>query len=301
MSLSQTAFRIAPESLEQFHKRTYNNNSMNKSLLSHLDIHIYSSYRKHKEKETPLCTSCKASYTVEATLILPWVIGLIIFILFLLRICMLQIGVQRALDETSQQAAVAAAYETELSLPLLAASCNQKIASSDVPVSYMIGGLLGISYGDSKINDNYIDLVASYEVVFPVGIFGRYQWHICQHAKCRKWIGWDPSEENGSIRYVYVTAEGSVYHTYYDCVYLHPTIRAVTFREIDGLRNDDGRRYSACRACHASGQEQETIYITDYGEVYHVSLGCSSLKRTIYRKRLSEVEDLPLCSKCEGR
>ena len=67
---------------------------------------------------------------------------------------------------------------------------------------------------------------------------------------------------------------------------------------ISEYRNQDGREYSECDRCF--DEYAVTFYITDYGELAHCSLTCSSLKRTIELVPLSEVGDRGLCQKCEA-
>ena len=95
---------------------------------------------------------------------------------------------------------------------------------------------------------------------------------------------------------VYVTETGLVYHKDYHCTYLDLSIRMVQGKEISGLRNESGGRYYACE--HCGGKGGGSAYITDYGDRYHSSLSCSSLKRTVYAVPLSEVIGKGACSKC---
>ena len=53
--------------------------------------------------------------------------------------------------------------------------------------------------------------------------------------------------------------------------------------------------YDKCKYC--SPPTNSVVFTTEEGECYHTSISCSRLKRTVSRKKLSEV-DLPPCSKC---
>ncbi len=97
---------------------------------------------------------------------------------------------------------------------------------------------------------------------------------------------------------VYVTETGTVYHKKRDCPYLNPAITMVEASRVGEERNDSGGIYHPCETCRPRGGD--TYYITKYGTVYHGSLQCPALKRTVYAVKLSEVGDKMPCSKCGG-
>ena len=279
--------------------------TINKSLLITQGIVPFSfDLANHKssknEKETPLCTSLQASYTVEATMVFPLFITFFIILFFLMRALAVEAGIQRVLDETGRQMAVLCTdKEQNLSISELAASCNAKILKEKVPLSYIDGSLMGIHYEESVIEGNYIDLVASYRLTFPISLLGRHGITVRQRSRNRKWIGWDPSEGTDGD-YVYVTESGSVYHTRLSCAYLHPSIEACSTKEVGDRRNESGKKYKGCKSCHAAKNKKQTVYLTQYGETYHCSLRCSAIKRTIYRRKREEVQILSKCQKCGG-
>ncbi len=246
----------------------------------------------------PKSISLRASMTVEAAVVLPVFVCLMVFIMFFMRIMWVEISVQNALDETSQQMAVVAAYQENMSLAEVIAICDAKVLQDDVAVSFIDSGLLGLDYSASSVEDNYVELRVSYNVTFPLKMFGSMCWNMTQVSINRKWVGWDPDEDTSSGEYVYITEYGNVYHTKLSCSYLNPTISAVSASEVSSQRNSSGHKYNACSSCSGTSNDSGTVYITDYGETYHVSLTCSGLKRTIYRKALSEVSGVSACSKC---
>ncbi len=97
---------------------------------------------------------------------------------------------------------------------------------------------------------------------------------------------------------VYITETGTVYHKKRDCSYLNPSIETVDASRIGEQRNESGGIYHPCEVCHPRGGD--TYYITKYGTVYHDSLQCPGLKRTVYAVKMSEVGDRSPCSKCGG-
>ncbi len=292
MSLSNTHILVAPDMRNTSKKISV------KSLLNNTNIYICSIHSRKKFKETPLCTSCRGSYTIEAAVVLPILLCLGIFAIFFMKILCIQIGIQRAMDETGQQVAALSPYIEDLSVSKVAILCNTRIKKEKVPVSYIKGREMGISYKQSSVEGNNVLLIATYTIDFPLQIFGKMNWKISQRSLHRKWVGWDPKEGTDGETYVYVTRYGKAYHLRYGCPYLQPAIRCVDKGDIRKLRNYNGQKYKACKSCGAKKKKEGEVYLTEYGEAYHRSLGCAGLKRTIYRKHLKEVSQLNCCGKC---
>lgn len=101
--------------------------------------------------------------------------------------------------------------------------------------------------------------------------------------------------EDGQI--VYITEKGTVWHSDYQCSYLQLSIQYVQYSELQNMRNEGGGKYHKCEQC-VYGQAMNGVYITSYGNRYHNSLNCSSLKRTIRAVHKSEVAGRGGCSKC---
>ena len=113
---------------------------------------------KPNRKEAPSCTSVSASYTVEASVILPFFLAAVLFVLFFFRIMSVQWGVQRALEDTCRLLAVTAktkSGETESeemgsggmeSDGIYGAMVYYllRLREYEVPFSYIQGGMLGM-------------------------------------------------------------------------------------------------------------------------------------------------------------
>lgn len=291
MSLSEIQFEVLSG------WKRYKQKSKNKALLCKWKHNMLSIHSKNKRKETPLCTFLKGSYTIEAAVVLPIFICLGVFMLFYLRILGMEMGIQRILDETGQQAAVASAYTKEITKEELAFICNVKIKKEQIPLSYIKGDILGISYENTSVEGNYVRLIVHYKISFPIQIFGNLSETITQRSIHRKWVGWD-KDETFFREYVYITPYGKAYHCRYGCPYLQPAIHAVDKKTVKEKRNQAGGKYRACKSCMAKRKKEGVVYITTYGEVYHASLGCSGLKRTIYRRHLEEIGNRVACAKC---
>ncbi|MCF0131286.1 MAG: hypothetical protein HUJ71_06135 [Pseudobutyrivibrio sp.] len=233
----------------------------------------------------------------------PLFITAMVFMIFFMRVLEVQSGIQRSIDMSSRVVASTASKADEESKLLTEAIASSLvlIEKNNVPVSYIGGGMAGISFLKSSVKGNYIELRADYNITFPVGLLGRYSYQMTQIARNRKWIGYDPDENAKDGVYVYITKTGVAYHTTVKCPYLSPSVKAVNANDINNMRNQSDGKYYPCKNCDAKRNHGATVYITDYGEVYHSTLTCSSLKRTINKVLLEKVKDTHRpCGKCGG-
>ena len=160
---------------------------------------------------------------------------------------------------------------------------------------YVVGGESGVCFVGSSLPDDhgYIDLQITYLVHVNIPLLGSHS-HLCrEHIRQRAYLGYrEPEEdinEDEDNRYVFVAKNGVVYHTSRSCTYLMPDIHS------SSKTSAESSGYTPCEYCGASAEG--TVYITTDGDRYHSVRNCSRLKRTVFRKKKSEVE-LPPCSKC---
>ncbi len=273
------------------------------------------------------------SYTVEAAVILPIVLFCCLFVFLLIRILMLQWGIAYSLDEAARNLALiesrteegntAEVSQNKTDMPKVGPEeasalgveggdglgsqsfggtatavlyANSLMKHYNVPLHYVRGNYLGLNYLDSTVTDNWIDLKVSYWVSVPFPILSRFDWRYTQQAKARRWSGYEPETDSYEDLMVYITPYGNAYHLSKSCPYLCPSIRAVARSAVAGERSEDGNRYYPCAKCGFF--KSNYVFVTDYGEVYHTSLSCSGLKRTIRRVKLKEATGYHACPKC---
>lgn len=266
------------------------------------------SYSQSTQYEAPFYASLKrGSYTVEAMIVLPLFITLMMYGVFFFRILQVQAGVQAAIDSATRVIAVASPMwesEQEDEIGTMAGAITYatlKIAEDEVPTWYIRRGIVGMDFSKSSAKGNYVDINVTYEMGFPIGLLGKYSFEVTQEARSRKWTGFDPSENRNDTEYVYITAYGTVYHTNYDCTYLNPSIKKVSASSVNSKRNKSGAKYYCCKACKGNDNDG-SVYITDYGTLYHSKLSCSRLKRSVKKVPLEEVQDImPKCNKCDSK
>ncbi len=276
-------------------------------------------------KEMPFYASfLKASYTIEAAIIMPLFITLMVFGIFIFRVLQVQSGMQQSINTASRTMAVSLgnvansgesnkdvnpdgedpSVKGELSEAALLAStialAGVEVANNHVPLEFIDGGAAGINFLESDASGNYIDLKISYEMTFPVGLLGDYSFEVNQRARNRKWVGYDKSEGSTDGTYVYITDHGEVYHRNYFCTYLNPSVHRVGESEVPNLRNKSGGKYYQCKRCKGT-KANGFLYVTDYGEAYHTDVNCTEIKHNIKKVLYEEVKDkMNPCSKCSA-
>lgn len=317
MSLKSINFPISPRLLAPGeNKEPINLSNINESRL----------HSKNKNLEMPFYASLKkASYTIEATIIIPLFISLMVFGIFTFRLLQVQSGIQQSIDNASRIMAVSLGNTAnsgesdkdvnpdqedptisgELSEAGLLAStialAGVEVINHDVPLEFIDGGAAGIYFLDSSAAGNYIDIKVSYKMTFPIGLLGKYSFDVTQRARNRKWVGYDKSEGESDGTYVYITDHGKVYHNNYYCTYLNPSVHRIAKNEVKDKRNSGGAKYYQCARCK-SVKANGFLYITDYGTAFHNDVNCTEIKHNIKKVLLEEVKDkMPACSKCGGK
>ncbi len=217
-----------------------------------------------RSERTSLCILKKAALTVEAAMVVPIFVMLIVCIASIMRIYSGTLETMSSLRDASEQAAIL------------------------------------VSVVDA---DTWIDLPGAMTFkpfYMPAGVSPVTVW--CK-GSARSWVGRDAegAAEAGKAEapeYVYVTEYASVYHTSSECSHLHLSIHSVDASSLPYLRNESGAKYKPCEKCAAHSGAAGTVYITEDGDRYHTSAGCSGLKRTVRMVEADEAEGLRECSRC---
>ena len=294
--------------------------------INFLKFKITTQKQSQRKPEMPFYASLKkASYTIEAAIILPLFITFMVFGMFIFRLFQVQSGVQQSIDMASRTMAVTLGNMSnegesdrdvksssdnqtitgELSEAVLLAStiglCGYEIGKRNVPIGYVDGGLMGFDFLNTSVDGNYIDIQVEYQLTFPVGLLGQYTFPVSQRARTRKWVGYDKSENTIDANYVFITEKGERYHTNYYCTYLNPSVHKVTKEQLKDARNESGGIYYQCHRCKGTKAEG-FLYITDYGVAYHNDINCKEIKHDIRKVLYEAVKDkMPPCSRCAGK
>lgn len=157
-----------------------------------------------------------------------------------------------------------------------------------------------LSFIFSSCKDDVIDVVGTYKIEPWGNIFNVPAWQLISRGRVKSWTGYAEQEmsSDSEERIVYITETGEVYHLSKSCTYLDLSIRSMNAEDIENSRNKSGGKYVPCKKCRP--KEGVVVYVTDYGESYHGTLTCSSLKRSITEIYISQVGDRRCCKKCAG-
>ena len=244
------------------------------------------------------CTCKKASYTLEAAVVIPLLAGYLVTILFFFTILDIQCAVDEALFFAGRKTAVESSVvdsEEVLFLSAEAYMCYALKDNSQIQ-KYVPHGVLGISLFDSRISGEYIWLKADYVVELPISFLGINRVNLSSQNCFRKWTGDRQMEDAGE--YVYVTKTGQVYHASLSCRVIDLSIQSASLGVIPALRGKNGQKYYECSRCKWKDDKKERVYYTDYGELYHKDIACSALKRTVEKIRLEDINGRRPCSFC---
>lgn len=231
--------------------------------------------KKKNYERIALCTLRKASLTVEASVILPVFLLAMTMLISVIDVCRVKVEAQA---ELTQQAKKLSMY----------------------------------AYAASEIYENeYVDLYKIETYDLPVKLFPFQPVKLAIRARVHTWTGRSDAENNAASDsedasdMVYITERETVYHTNENCTHLDLSIMQTDKNSLSDLRNEVGGKYYACEKCCGSSHGNDSAsygsiyYITENGSSYHVSLNCSSLKRTTKLVKKSEVTHLEECERCK--
>lgn len=235
-----------------------------------------------------------ASLTVEAALVFPLFLFALTAVLFFFRVLQVSQMTQGALAAAGSFVSLEA--ETEDELLLLAVGYFQKeLLTEEFPDDVLAGGRLGISWSESELSGEYVDLRIRYQCKLPFRMFGLGNIPVNQRVYMKKWTGYpgDGGTEE-TERFVYITQTGEVYHVSADCTHLKLSTKIM---ECEAAKKAG---YTPCMVCGPIPGTYTYYYVTEDGMRYHTVMDCRSLKRTVYRIPFSEVGDRRACSRCGG-
>lgn len=256
-----------------------------------------------------------AGMTVEACLVLPIFLFAFLNIISIVEIYRLQGNMSAAMHDTAKRMAVygyeyrqiggssmGAAESLGLTYLYAAGKVRAKLGEAYLDSSPLAGGGASVLWMRSSVmqDNDCIDLVAEYRIEPPAAVAGYQPRVLFNRIRTRAWTGYDnaahSTDSAAQEEIVYITEDGSVYHRSRGCSYLRLSIAAVDKAFLDTQRNKDNSKYYPCAECGSFCGS--TVYITDYGNRYHSTLGCSGLKRTVIAVPISQTGGRSACSKC---
>ncbi len=258
-------------------------------------------------------SSClPASMTVEAAFVLPFFLFAFLNLISVLELYRLQSNMSAAMHAAAKEMAVYGYEYKELSgsdAGTLESLGITYIYAANRVRSALGGGYLdqspmsgSIHWMQSRImkEEECIDLVAVYRIAPFSVMMGYDSRYLYNRIRTRAWTGYDNAQAAADgadgEEIVYITPEGTVYHRSRGCTYLKLSIVAVDIKSLEAMRSSNGEIYYPCEVCGKNCGS--TVFVTSYGNRYHSTLQCSSIKRTVLAVRISETGGRGACSKC---
>lgn len=251
-------------------------------------------------KKTFSCISRnQGSLTVEAALVLPLFLFVMLSIFSIGRMMHIEHEIGHGIVECGKELAI----EQTNSAGLLLLDSKMRTYTNETYLnqSCLDSGMGGIYYlGSSyKEEEQCYYLRASYYCRIAIPLIGEITIPFSQQVKQKAFTGYDwkqgsLQEKNG--QYVYMTESGSVYHTSRECTHLSLSIQVRTDMQDSASWREEYEPCDRCTKYHEGSMQQ--IYITSEGRKYHTSITCSGLKRTVTRVKKQETEGIKVCQRC---
>lgn len=253
-------------------------------------------------KETSFCACLKASLTLEAAVVIPVMMGVFVSLLFFFRMMQVQALIEDALMYAGRKVAVESSIVTSDETLFLSAEVFMVAALKDEEIieRYVKNGIWGITLLGSSGDEETLCLKANYCIKLPISLFGIHEIWLWNQDIFHKWVGSQNSLEKEEEGWVYVTTNGAVYHSSLHCRVLNLSVKKVSVEKVKEIRGASGQEYVACYRCAEGRSDLEMVYCADYGTLYHGSLDCAFIKRTIRKISISDVANKRPCSFCYG-
>ncbi len=273
--------------------------------------HIYTKvviYKQQRER-TSLFSSDDGYMTVEASIVVPLFFIVMMGFALWIQVFRVEAEIQKGVTETGKyMARQVYKYErrkeeskessfllNQFSAIIIKNKWKEYVDEQFLENCCLLNGIEGISFQNSKYDEesDSIDIHAKYKIQISLPFIGIYELSAQAKTQQKAFTGYN----NSSGEYVYVTKSGTVFHTNRFCPHIALSITKV----YDTAKYESGKsKYKACEKCTKRYNGGSTyFYITKYGDKYHTSLQCSSLKRTIQKVKLGEVGGLGQCLKCQ--
>lgn len=259
----------------------------------------------HTHRITKRASSCisgerKGSVTVETAMSLPIFFLAVISLIYMMEVMAVRTSIRSGMQYAAKSAAESVYLKPMITPGQLESDIIQAVGSERLDRSVVVDGSGGIHCHESRMSivTGILELKVKYKVRLPVPMFAGVSVPMEESMRIKGWNGYIRNAGfHEDDQTVYITETGMVYHKDYSCHYLELSIRMVPSAELEQLRNKNQGKYHPCEHC-VHGAADGGVYITDYGDRYHSSLGCSGIKRTIYAIPLEEAVGKGACSKC---
>lgn len=242
-----------------------------------------------------------ASLTVEAALVLPLFLFVLLLFSVPFRIMTAERQMQRAAETVCDRAAALAALPTPEAAQYRNSLSSLALAAARAAVSDPNLSELSAERSSFLADGETVRVVLDYSYTLPIPLFRLPAIRCSRTAWRRAWIGETDPENcvaaNPEEEIVYVGRHSTRYHKTARCHYLYNDLRAVSLAEATAARNASGGRYHACPVC-ARGASGGTVYLMPSGTAWHCDPACRAIRAYVRAVPKREVEQLGPCSYC---
>lgn len=245
-----------------------------------------------------------ASATLEATMLMPFILMFFGFFVWIIDLFRVHAEIGNALNEEGRNLVNSSYAYVDLLPDYSDEPIVKKMISLGFSEIYLRNKLLKTN-SSNKISNlsclmsavdkgGYVELKATYYVKPYVSIPGIKGILLCNSFYSKLYTG---CEKETVDEYVFITKNSKVYHTNDECTTLKKTVKSVSFDELNKRRNREGKIYYPCEKCQ---KEERTglVYVTPYGNRYHLSEECSEINITIFTIPKSEIGERRKCYYC---
>lgn len=258
-----------------------------------------------KSKRASFSASEEGAMTLEASLIVPIFLIVLLALTSVGEIFMVHQQISHGICEAAKRAAVneyrirekkkVGSGVSELSVrATFLASINRKF----IDHSAVFGGSVATAAAFRLVLNSKGECIVSvrYHIRRKIPFLSTYSATFVQKVRQKSMTGYVPDGDEIKEGFVYITPNGSVYHKTPSCTHLALDISVD--EDVEKYKNKQ-TRYKECEKCtkYQKG-DISCVYIAKQGDSYHTDLGCSGLKRTVRQVELSTLKGMKPCMRC---
>ena len=261
--------------------------------------------KRASSSASDLLISEKGSMTLEASLIVPIFLIVLLMLTSVGEILMIHQQISHGVCEAAKKAAVneyrirqkknvGSGWSGFSTKAVFLASVNRKFLDH----SALFGGSKGAAAACRLTLTSKGEYIVSvrYYIHKKMPFLSTFHTSFKQQARQKTMTGYVPDGDELKEGYVYITPHEAVYHKDLSCTHLALDISVD--EDVKKYQNDQ-THYKACDKCTRYHKGNiSCVYIAKEGEAYHTDLSCSGLKRTVKQVDLSTLKGMKPCQRC---
>lgn len=259
-----------------------------------------------KFKRASFSASQKGAITVEASLILPLFLIVLLTLLSAAEMIMIHGQVAHGLKEVARQAAVNdyEASKKGKGVQFLSKEATKLVYLKAVNKEFLnksslVGGSEALPFSTwIRLNSKReYEATVIYTVKKEMPFLPEISKTFTQKIRQKSMTGYVPKKEESSEGIVYVTPNQSVYHSDINCTHL---VLDISVDDKVEKYLSGNTKYRECEKCTKKHDKEDIscLYVAKQGDAYHTDITCSGLKRTVKQVDKSQVKGIKPCQRC---